>query len=146
MPSPLATSLAATLLALWGAGSSLATVAQSNPQSPPPAVCPTDFVLIIARPEASDIYLPCKVRISAVEILQRNPELIRANREERAYDPSAAIKLAWRSVNLADQHAARRERHEYLSAAPVSTGAALLALSSLLLLCRRRLLDNNSPA
>lgn len=83
MLSPFAALVAATQLV----SSSLVPMVPEAPDGEPAA--PEVMMLVIARPEASDLYLPVKTRTTAQAMLEHNPQLLRADHDESPYQVSA---------------------------------------------------------
>ena len=139
MPSPPATGLVAFLI-LVSAGALYAVERPSAPSrsSGGPAA---ETVLIIARPEASDLYVPPKVRISGDEILRRNPSLLRANESEPPYDLAAALQYVWRGLHPSSAPASLPDKphpSSRLSVVAAPAGLALLPLVAFVFLGLRR--------
>lgn len=105
-----------------------------------PALPDQESVFIIARPEASDAFVSTRTRVSANDLLVRNPELIRAARKEDVpYDLRAAVDNGWEALRQSDLPIARAVNGLHPATTPEPDHLLLLSLSSLLLLRRRRI-------
>lgn len=95
-------------------------------------------VPVIARPEASDLYVPVKTRTTAAAMLERNPELLRAAHVGSPYRVHRALALGWQCVRGSNLPAARAWNALRVTRIPEPTGVLLVALAPLLLFLRRR--------
>lgn len=134
MPSPLAIALAA-LLTLSGACFSMSLRGGIDIDL---ALAPAGSVLIISRPESSDLYLAPRVRIAGAEILERNPNLLRTNEENDPYRLSVAAEESWQRLSRSDLPIVHALDSIQAAMVPEPSNATFLSLSALLLLRRRR--------
>jgi hypothetical protein len=131
MLSTLAVVLAALQTLASPADRNLDALVRELHQAPAP-------VQVIARPEASDLFLTSKTRTTATAILAHNPELIRAEKIPPPYHLGRALELGWQTFRGSGLPGARAYNSLPASVVPEPGSALLLSLSSLLLLRRRR--------
>ncbi len=136
MHSSFAAALVA-ILALPGLSYSQEPLVPVEEPTPPPAPAPT-FVLVIARPEASDLYVAARTRIRGDDLLARNPGLLRVEEAAPPYDLGRAAGLGWDSIRRSNLPVARTLDAIHLAVVPEPGSILLVSLSSLLLLRRLR--------
>lgn len=87
-------------------------------------------ILIIARPESSEYYLPQRQRFTGAELLERNPDLLQTNHPEKGYEFKRALDVGGSLLLQAPA--------QPVSAVPEPSVVLLLPLTAFLLIRRRR--------
>lgn len=90
-----------------------------------------ETVLIIARPETSEYYLPQRQQLSGTQLLERNPELVRTEGSGTSYRLS-------QMMNIGGEFLLRAPPSPPVSTVPEPSIVLLFPLTAFLLLRRRR--------